>query len=172
MIVRRKITLFDIAQYFGLDIEYSSDLPAGVHGCLEPGEDPRFILINPNQPAFEQQFTIAHELAHLVLHHNSRRQHHHHWILTRKWRWSLLARFCRGIRLSKVVIINRECQADIWALCLLIHLGDVSTLNIYLGRHPKKKIWYSLALLVCVYKAIPKLFQIWLKRPLNLARPA
>ena len=159
MIGRRKITVLDIAQYFGLDIEYSTDLPAGVHGCLEPGEDPRFILINPDQPAFEQQFTIAHELAHHVLHRNPGQQHQHHWILNRKWRWPLLAHFCRGIRLIRVLIINKECEADIWALCLLISLGESGTLNPYLSRHPKKRFWYSLALFACLYKGVPGLFQ-------------
>ena len=44
----RRATLHDVAQYFGLAIEYAGDLPSGFHGCLEPGGDPRFIVINSN----------------------------------------------------------------------------------------------------------------------------
>ena len=51
MIVRRKLTVLDFAAYFGLAIEYDSTLPAGIQGCLEPGDDPRFVLINRKRSA-------------------------------------------------------------------------------------------------------------------------
>ena len=55
-----KLTVLEVAKYLGLGVEYATDLLFAVHGCLEAAADPRFILINPNQPAFEQRFTIAH----------------------------------------------------------------------------------------------------------------
>ena len=150
----RRATLHDVAQYFGLAIEYAGDLPSGFHGCLEPGGDPRFIVINSNQPVFEQEFTIAHELGHHVLHQTPSEKDVGHWIMTHRWQSILPAQVRRSLRLAMALIINRECQADIWALCLLISLRQTNTLDAYLRFHPEKKFWLFLARIASIGVAI------------------
>lgn len=66
------------------------------------------------------------------------------------------------------MIFNKEWEADLYALILLMHIGDVQTVKLYLDRHPEKVKWALLAAVVSVYKAIPRLLTAPFRRFLNL----
>lgn len=154
-----RIAMADIAQYFGLGIEFSDELPAGVHGLLDASGDPRFIVVNSNTPLFEQQFTIAHELAHHVLHSPLRQVTPGAWIVNQKWPRLLPRPIERRLRLAMPLIIDRECQADIWAMCLLLRLGHGDTLQYFLEHHPRRRFWFWLALFVSLFQAAPAIMR-------------
>jgi Zn-dependent peptidase ImmA (M78 family) len=64
------VSLSAIAQSLGVKV-VSSVLPNGISGEIRPDEstDSGFIIrVNKNDPARRQRFTVAHELAHFLLH--------------------------------------------------------------------------------------------------------
>ncbi len=68
MTPRAEQILKNAAAYFDLHIEYVNDLSDKVAGFLKPEPDPGYIVINANKPHCDQVFTIAHELAHYLVH--------------------------------------------------------------------------------------------------------
>jgi hypothetical protein len=163
-------TVFDIAKDLGLAIEYSADLPPSVNGSLDPSEEPRFILVNANQPDFEQRFTIAHEIAHYLMHHNRPRRRYPHWFTDRKWNFKPLREISQRTRRAKSMIFTREWEADRWAVGLLVQLGDMKTLRAYLNRHPEKTKWSVIITGTIALHALPRLPAIFLKKLLKLFR--
>lgn len=167
MKLQPRFALSDIAAHYGLQIEYAADLPPAVHGCLPPGKDPRFILVNAAQPTFEQRFTIAHEIGHYLLHHNRPRREHSNWFLSRRWKARHLAVAHRYIRHCIFRTFTEEFEADLWAISLLIHIGDRPTLQSYLEHHPEKTAWYVFLLLVSLVRALPRILLGGAKRLLR-----
>lgn len=152
---KRPITLFDIAAHNGLQIEYATDLPATFQGCIPPGDDPRFILVNANQPIFEQRFTIAHEIAHYLLHHNRARRNYSNWYLRCRWNFWPLRLHQRCVRRWIFRHITEEFEADTWALSLLMHIGDKDTLEAYLKHHPEKIAYTTVLYFFAFVRALP-----------------
>ena len=52
----------------GLDVTFADDLGEDVSGCIIKRGERCKILINNNEPAARKRFTLAHELAHFLLH--------------------------------------------------------------------------------------------------------
>ena len=64
------VSLSAVAQSLGVKV-VSSVLPSGISGEIrpDPNTDSGFIIrVNKNDPARRQRFTVAHELAHFLLH--------------------------------------------------------------------------------------------------------
>lgn len=63
------VRLSALAQEFGVKV-LATALPSGISGEIRPsGEPGQFqIKVNRNDPARRQRFTVAHELAHFLLH--------------------------------------------------------------------------------------------------------
>ena len=143
---RRKRTIFERLEYFGLTTEYADGLPANVCGCLDPHEDPRFIMINRNLPRSEQSFTIAHELAHYTLHHRRCRFPITTlciMLLSRmsKFQWAKQL----ANRLRRFVRAFFEIEANLSAICILISCDAMDDLRDYLKHHPEKKLLFLFA---------------------------
>ena len=155
------ITVFDMAKDLGLAIEYSHDLPLNVRGLLDQRQEPLFILVNANDPEFEQRFTIAHELGHYFIHHNRPRRKHLSFLLDREWESHHMREICRYTRAQLAEIFSVEWEADLWGLGLLIQIGDVRTLKQYLNEHRAKIGPFILVLLSTLQRPPPWLFQMW-----------
>ena len=140
---RPKRTLFERVEYFGLTTEYADDLPDKICGYLDPSKDARFIMINRNHPRSEQNFTIAHELAHYIHHHG-------------KGCFPLIIMLIRMLkafssfkwasnsidRLRQFRSGLMEGEANFIAMCTLIHCDAMDDVNDYLKRHPEKKMLF------------------------------
>ena len=155
--------MFDVVKDICLTIEYSYELPDNCGGFLERSNEPRVIFINANHPQFEQTFTIAHEVAHYLIHHNRPPRKHSFWYIDRQWRSARLDKASRTMRRMFSRIVNSEFEADLWAFCLLWELGDIETLKAHWHHHPKHRLWIFIACVTATYHALPKLPFLWLK---------
>lgn len=164
----RKLTVYDLAKHFGLTVEFRSDLPPTVQGFLAPGKDPQFIVINSNQPAVEQRFSVAHEIGHALYHRGHRRPLHRLWHLSQQFRPGPMAKILHQWRLAFAILFNTERQADFWAMSALISIGDKDALENHLKRHPKRIVVLLLLEFVFILKFLPRFIFTKLLRPLIL----
>ena len=115
-------------------------------GYLDPHEDARFIIINRNQPHCEQVFTIAHELAHYLLHHKTRRFPTIAVLIYLVGRMSKSKRATNfSHRIQQFVRKIFELEADLNAMCTLINSDAMDDIKNYLKRHPEKKLLFIFA---------------------------
>ena len=64
------VNVIGLANELGVEV-YSMDIKDNdLSGFISKDENGYFICVNENHPATRQQFTIAHEIGHLVLHQN------------------------------------------------------------------------------------------------------
>ncbi len=63
------VDVASLAADFGMEILYK-DWSDNLSGAIGKDEKGFFIIVNKNHPAVRQRFTIAHEIAHFVLHHD------------------------------------------------------------------------------------------------------
>lgn len=63
------VRLSELAKALGVPIK-ASTLGPGISGEIRPAEAGFVIRINRHDPAKRQRFTVAHELAHFLLHHD------------------------------------------------------------------------------------------------------
>ena len=62
------VRLSALARSLGVPVQ-ASTLPPGISGELRPGEDGNFVIrVNRHDAPVRQRFTVAHELAHFLLH--------------------------------------------------------------------------------------------------------
>ncbi len=160
---QRPLKVHDFAAYFGLSIEYRDDLPDGVCGFLDPHPDPRYIAVNARMPEFDQMFTVAHEIGHLILTGCPR------WprLLDKRWRYFPLdywARFSRKILYGR---IGQELLADMVALFLMAGCGHRTELLAVLERYPNKGPWFLFVVVTSLVRNLPKLPYILVRRLLN-----
>ena len=153
-----QFTVFDIAKDLCLEIVYVHDLPENCGGFLEPGPEPRFIVVNAKHSHSEQVATIAHELGHYALHHDNKTKLQSHWLMTLP-----LGKFGRQMRRATSRFITREDEADLWGICLLLVLGAKKELIDLVSAHPEKLKCFCLAMLGSYISNLSKMPYIWLK---------
>ena len=147
--------LKDLAGYYDLQIEYVTDLPDNLSGFLQPGSDSCHVVVNANKPPSDQVFTIAHELAHYVMHLNRPPKDFAPGYLKTPWENKWLSKFSR---LSNRWIrwkLNPEWQADLWAFIFLLYIGATDDLVAITEMYPKKSgmFWWAVAtMLYCGIK--------------------
>ena len=61
------------------------------------------------------------------------------------------------------MIMNKEREADLWGMCLLIRLGATKELNDFIKAHPEQTKWYFLVAFGCIVQNLPNLPFLWLK---------
>lgn len=61
------VRLSELAKAFGVPVK-AATLAPGISGEIRPGENGFVIRINRHDPAKRQRFSVAHELAHFLLH--------------------------------------------------------------------------------------------------------
>lgn len=142
--------LAETAGYFDLLIEYVADLPDNVPGFLQPGPDPRFILVNASKSPSEQAFTIAHEIGHYVMHANRPIPAFLPWYLNIRWQSPSLSKFSSRARRWIRRVFDAEWQADLWAFILLLQIGAADDVMAIIALYPKKTVmlWHSIAALI------------------------
>ncbi len=156
--------LTDIVAYFDLQIEYVVDLPDNVAGILQPHLDPHFILVNNHKSPSDHVFTIAHELAHYILHVNRRPVNFLPAFLQTPWKSKPVAKF------SSIIIrwarrkLGPEWQADAWAFLLLMRIGAVDDLLIITEIYPNKKTLFWLLSVVSIYNGIKQRTKIFFSK--------
>lgn len=63
------VNIEDMIRHFGIDLDKKGNLDREIAGQIEPTGDGRYkITTNRNDHYYRQRFTMAHELAHWVLH--------------------------------------------------------------------------------------------------------
>jgi hypothetical protein len=132
------------------------DLPDKVAGFLQSGSDPRYIFVNARKSPSEQVFTIAHELAHYIMHLDRKPWVIRPWYLKIKWQAPLAVRISG--RLERLVRLGfgREWQADLWALAFLWEIGATDDLLAFMDSHPEKSALCWTTGLVMVYVRIKR----------------
>jgi len=146
-------TIFDLANFYGLGIEYL-DLPANNAGYLDPHDDPQYIAVNHNLPHCEQEFTIAHELCHYISDHKRpRRKYPNRW-LNQKYKSRNVQFFVNFQRRIVNKILPPEREADMFAMSWLVQYGGVKNLIEFNNRHPEK-VWLWMFVTVDVLVRMP-----------------
>src|ERR1700722_6232149 len=112
----QQLTIQHLADHCQLAIEYVDDLPLEVPGYLDPSPIPRFIAIDRRLSRNEQVFTIAHEIAHFVLHHGKPRRNYYPFILERHPDNQFLAQVLALMRRYIKLHTHRDWEADLWAI--------------------------------------------------------
>ena len=145
-------TVYDIADYFGLAIEYADILPDTVCGHLDPANEPRYIVVNPAFPRHEQVFTIAHEIAHYVLHGHRPPREYFRGLLDGQWKSRRITRAAEILRRWLRRHFDAEWHADLYALGLLGQLkGHRHDLKDHLQHHPQKSVLFFVVSLAFVF---------------------
>jgi len=145
------------ADYFGLPLVYSSDLPDSVPGMLVPVGDSAAIVVNAKRPPLDHAFTIAHEIGHYIMHQNGKPKFPSPWFLNRQWKWKwarLIARKARVVRCEKY---GTEWEADFWAFVMLWHLAALTELQFVFDTYPEKRSLYWLSILGVILGASRRL---------------
>ena len=78
------VAIVALCRQFGVPAIKKHDLPAGVSGCIRRNADGSYeIFYNGNEPITRQRFTVAHELAHYLLHKEQLADEHSENIMLR-----------------------------------------------------------------------------------------
>jgi len=150
----------DLAAYFGLEIEYLDDPEVEVLGFLDPSEEPRYIAVRRGLEPIEEEFTIAHEIGHYLLHPGKR---------ARKLSWPLWSLpldlklyqfFVRAHRMEVHRTLGCEAQADIWAVAILYRLGKYGQLARFVTGNYWLSRWFLLVRAISIAKAFPRMLVV------------
>ena len=80
----RPVAIVGLCKQFGVVAAKKSDLPDGVSGCIRRETDGTYnIFYRDDEPITRQRFTVAHELAHYLLHRNVLEDEHSENIMLR-----------------------------------------------------------------------------------------
>jgi Zn-dependent peptidase ImmA (M78 family) len=131
-------TIFDLAEYYGLRIEFHDDLPANNAGFLDSADEPQFIAVNRNLPHCEHVFTIAHEMCHLISDHKRPRRKYRNRLLNGQYNNRHIKVCVRFVRKFTNRILPIEREADMFAMSWLVQRECGMVLQEFLDRHPEK----------------------------------
>jgi hypothetical protein len=126
-----------IARHLGLRIKYANMIPK-VAGFLDPSMASRTIVINANKSKSDHVFTILHEIAHYILHYERSHRMRLPWYLTHQWKSNPMIRLSRTTKRAVSRKFNYEWQADMWAICALLHIGATDDIQVILTQYPEK----------------------------------
>jgi hypothetical protein len=142
------------ADYFGLQIEYSTELPDKVPGLLKLDSDCAYIVLNANKPPCDHALTIGHEMGHYVMHQHRVRRFDLPWFVNRPWKWKLAREIAQGAKTHLLQKFDGEWEADFWAFIFLWHIGDVGYLMGIVELYPEKRALFWLSWLAVVFGGI------------------
>ena len=141
-----KKTIRALVAHFGLRIKYVSTLTDKICGFLDPAKNSRTIIINGKKSKSENAFTIIHELAHYLLHYRRTHRSPAPWYWRRRWKSPWMNQFIAKHKRCCGLILNQECEADIWAFIVLWQIGALDDVFAVVKRHPHKKNSFYLAM--------------------------
>jgi hypothetical protein len=137
-----------------LRIKYVSAMSPKVAGFLDPSAGSRTIVVNAGRSKSDHAFTIAHEIAHYILHYKRSHRIHLPWYLTRQWKPNFMIRFSKLIKRLVFRTFNAERQADLWAIGVLLYIGATDDLQALLTQHPEKIRWFCLWVVAATFTNI------------------
>ena len=137
-------TIFDLADYFGLRIDFRDDLPANNAGFLPSADEPQYIAVNPGLPHCEQVFTIAHELCHFLSDHKRPHRKFRSRLLNGQYKSRRLKIWVASVRIFTNKMLPRELEADMFAMSWLVQREGGKVLKEFIDRHPEKTWLYLL----------------------------
>ena len=79
----RAVDIESLCKRLGIAIEKRSDMPRNISSCIRTQDNSCKIFYNGNHPLARQRFTVAHELAHCLLHKNELQEEYLENILLR-----------------------------------------------------------------------------------------
>jgi len=142
-----------IAHHLRLRIKYANMIPK-VAGFLDPSKASRTIVINATKSKSDHVFTILHEIAHYILHYERSHRMRLPWYLTRQWNANPMARFSKATKRLVSRKLNPEWQADMWAMCALLHIGAADDFQAILTQYPEKTGLACLCVAGTIYAGI------------------
>jgi hypothetical protein len=151
---KTKLFLRGLAAHFGLRIKYVGALSPKISGFLDPSPMSRTIVVNAAKSKSDHAFTIAHEIAHYILHCQRLHRFRLPWFLTRQWKSKKLR------RVSKLTVrlyfrdFNAEQQADLWAFATLMYIGATDDVLEIFNQHPDKRSGFWICATACIYTGI------------------
>ncbi|MFA6543173.1 MAG: ImmA/IrrE family metallo-endopeptidase [Limisphaerales bacterium] len=146
-----------MAAYFGLAIEYIDDPELKVQGFLDRSPEPRFIAIRRGLEPIEEEFTIAHELGHYVLHPDKRARKLSCFFWGLPLDLKVYKLFVRAHRMDIHRTLGCEAQADVLAIAALYRLGRFEELSRYVEGNLWLSRWLLLIRAVSIAKAFPRM---------------
>jgi hypothetical protein len=167
MTPRTELILKALAEHHGLEIEHVDDLPDKVAGFLQSGSDPRYIFVNARKSPSEQVFTIAHELAHYIMHLDRKPWVIRPWYLKIKWKAPLAVRISRTLTRLVRIHYGPEFQADLWAYVILWQIGARDDLLAITEMYPKKNSLFWLSSWGVIYGGLKRLIKSLFQRMFN-----
>ena len=150
---KTKLTIRALAHHLRLRIKYASMTPK-VAGFLDPSRASRTIVINANKSKSDHVFTILHEIAHFILHFERSHRIRLPSYLTRQWKSKPMMRFSQATKHLVSRKLNLEWQADMWAICALLHIGATDDLQAILTQYPEKTGIACLSVVGTIYAGI------------------
>jgi len=147
MTVQTDPKLKQFTDYFDLQVEYSAELPDKVPGFLKIEPDSACIVVNARKPSCDHALTIAHEMAHYVMHQDSPRKLPMPWFLDYPWKVPFVREAAQEVKTYFLKTFDREWEANLWAFLLLWRIGAVEELQAITKMYPEMRwmFWYSFA---------------------------
>jgi len=136
--------------YFGLQVEYSTELPDKVSGLIKINPDSACIVLNAHKPRCDHALTIGHEMAHYVMHQDGGRKLPLPWFLDYPWKAPFVREATQEVKTYYLKTFDCEWEANLWAFLLLWRIGAVEELLAITKMYPEMKwmFWYSLVALM------------------------
>jgi hypothetical protein len=155
-----KTLLRQFAAHFGFQIKYVDYFPAHKYGQLLVRE--KRILINSQQPRYEQIFTFLHEMAHIMMHVRKESRMEQHWFLHHHWNVGSIDRFVSKVRRYVRITFNKESgiewEADLMAILAFHVISSYGIweydLRAFVYHHPEKWRLFLLAVAAIVVTTI------------------
>ena len=151
--LRPRLTMAEFAKNAGLPIVYLADRPPNFPGYLDSNDEPRFIAVNRDLPAYAQAFFIAGEVAFCA-----QQRRCNSIALDRPWKWAMLDAAPEELR-DKLLAIDAEYRAQ--CFMLLFSTGD--EFRAFIKADPKR-LWSDAFTSNIVGYQLSKLWaKIWLR---------
>ncbi|HTQ51006.1 MAG TPA: ImmA/IrrE family metallo-endopeptidase [Candidatus Acidoferrales bacterium] len=150
MTLQTEEQLIALAGHFDLEIKYVNDLPDNVPGILQAGAESGHIIVNARKSRSDQAFTIAHELAHYVMHLDRPPLYLVPRYLDHPWKPKFMTDSTQETKDFLHRKFGPEFQADLWAFILLWQIRAFHDLIAIPKLYPRLKwmLWYSLAAVI------------------------
>jgi hypothetical protein len=132
--------LFALAEENGLRSETADDTLL----LFSSGQysEPPVAVIHLDQPQHEVIFAFLHEIGHFAPRIKNPRPLRMPWFINRSYENERLGEAVYKTRRALRQILNKEWQADAWALCVYSQIRCPDDLKAFLKQHPKKRLLF------------------------------
>ncbi|MCG3150175.1 MAG: hypothetical protein PCFJNLEI_03655 [Verrucomicrobiae bacterium] len=160
MEAKPKPNVEELLKAVSLSLEYTTELPDKVGAILDNHPKPAYIAVNQKRPICEQHFWIWYELGRFI--YAGRPARKLTWaerLINRKYHSHFMKVWSRYNRLY----IHRHCgpelRNELFAITLMIQLGQKDDLRQYLEKHPKMAAWVIYCIVALRFLHMRRQFQ-------------